>query len=172
MKCGGVISRFPVAMSKSRASDRSARRAACCGRGRPVTRLAHTLRTECDSSGPLRREPEGRHVADASRRPALQGATDTDVWYVGSATGGTAYVSDFLAFTTTAQFTGIGATMAAGKLFVFAATADCWISQGSNPTATKGAGSRFVKAGVEVVVDGAQGAKLAVLQDATGGNAS
>jgi hypothetical protein len=105
------------------------------------------------------------------KKTGLQGLTDTDVWYVGRGTG-TAYSSDFLSFTTTAQFTGIGATMAAGQLFVFAATVDCWISQGSNPTATKGVGSRFVKAGLEVIVDGAQGAKLAVLQDAAGGNAS
>lgn len=105
------------------------------------------------------------------KKAGLQGATDCEVWYVGLGTG-TAYTSDFLSFTTTAQFAGIGSTMIAGQLFVFAATVDCWISQGSNPTSTKAIGSRFVKAGIEILIDGAQGAKLAVLQDSAGGNAS
>jgi hypothetical protein len=105
------------------------------------------------------------------KKPGLQGAIETQVWFAPAGTG-TQFSSDFVAFTTTVQFTGVGAAMANGQLFVFQATADCWICQGSNPTATKGAGSMFVQKGVQVLIDGNQGAKLAVLQDSTGGNAS
>lgn len=102
---------------------------------------------------------------------AAQGATDSEVWFV-PAGSGTAFTSDVVAFTTTTVFTGIGAAMTAGKLYVFTSTADCWISQGSAPTATKGAGSMFVQKGIQVLIDGAQGAKIAVLQDSAGGNAN
>jgi hypothetical protein len=105
------------------------------------------------------------------KKSGLQGATDTDVWFA-PVVSGAGFNSDFVAFTTTTQFAGVGATMAAGQLFCFTATVDCWIAQGANPTATKGAGSMFVQKGVQVVIDGSQGAKLAVLQDVGGGNAS
>ena len=105
------------------------------------------------------------------KKAGLQGATDTDVWYVPLGNG-TQFTSDFIAFTTTTQFAGIGAAMTKGQLFVFTSTADCWISQGSNPTATKGAGSMFVQKGIQVLIDGANGAKLAILQDSAGGNAN
>lgn len=102
---------------------------------------------------------------------AAQGSTDTELWYV-PVVSGTGYNSDFVAFTTTTQFAGIGAAMVAGKLYAFQATADCWIAQGANPSATKGIGSFFVQKGIIWMLDGAQGAKLAILQDAAGGNAS
>ncbi|MBA3841184.1 MAG: hypothetical protein H0X39_00935 [Actinobacteria bacterium] len=105
------------------------------------------------------------------KRPGLVGATDFNSWYA-AAGSGTAYTSDFLAFTaTSSQFAGIGAALVGGGVFVFIATQDVWLSQGSNPTAAKAIGSRFVKAGSEIVVDGSQGAKLAVLADAIAGNA-
>ncbi len=105
------------------------------------------------------------------KRPGLtQGATDFNSWYA-AAGNGTLYTGDFLAFTTaSSQFAGNGAALA-GNVWVFVATQDVWLSQGANPTAAKAAGSRFVKAGYEVVIDGAQGAKLAVLGDSVSGNA-
>jgi hypothetical protein len=111
------------------------------------------------------------------KRPSLQGATDTEVWVApcgaGGVAGATGYNSDFVAYTTTTLFPGIGSTMAAGQLFMFQATTDCWIAQGTGAVvATKGAGSFFVQKGIQILIDGAQGAKLAVLQDAAGGNAS
>lgn len=106
------------------------------------------------------------------KKAGLQGATDTDVWYAGRGNG-TAYISDVLGYTAASSvFAGAGAAMAAGQLFVLCASTDCWISQGSAPVAAKTAGSRFLKAGLEVIVDGAWGAVIAVLADAAAGNAS
>ena len=105
------------------------------------------------------------------KKPSLQGATDVEVWYV-PAVSGAGYASDFLAFTVSAQFTGIGASMVAGQLFAFTSAVDCWIAQGANPTASKAVGSMFVQKGVQILIDGAQGGKLAVVQDVGGGNAS
>lgn len=111
------------------------------------------------------------------KKPGLQGVLDFTAWYVpcgaGGVAGATGYSSDFTAFTTSTLFTGIGAAMVAGQLFMFTSTADCWIAQGTGAVvATKGAGSMFVQKGVPTLIDGSQGAKLAVLQDSTGGNAS
>lgn len=77
---------------------------------------------------------------------------------------------DFLAFTTTATFPTL--VMAVGGYYVFIASAACWVQQGSAPVATKAAGSMYVPANLPVVLDGRNGAKLAVLQDSAGGNAS
>ena len=111
------------------------------------------------------------------KRPGLQGALDFTAWYVpcgvNSVAGATGYNSDFVAFTTTTLFPGIGSTMAAGQLFMFTSTADCWIAQGTGAVvATKGAGSMFIQKGVPTLIDGDQGPKMAVLQDVGGGNAS
>lgn len=100
--------------------------------------------------------------------------TDSSVWYV-PVVSGTGFNSDFVAFTTATPFTGIGAAMANGKLYAFQATADCWIRQSANATtnaAAKAAGSFFVQKGIVVLLQGAQGLQLSVLQDASGGNAS
>lgn len=77
---------------------------------------------------------------------------------------------DFLAFTTAATFPTL--VMAASQYFLFISTAACWIQQGAAPVATKAAGSMYVPANFEVLLDGRNGAKLSVLQDSTGGNAT
>jgi hypothetical protein len=115
------------------------------------------------------------------KKPALAGTnniaggpTDVSPWYV-PVVSGTGYNGDFVAFTTATPFTGLGVAMAVGHLYVFTATADCWIRQSTNATvnaATKGAASMFVQKGIQILIDGAQGSQLSVLQDATGGNAS
>jgi hypothetical protein len=77
---------------------------------------------------------------------------------------------DFTAVSgSSAQFS---TTMKAGQIFAFTASTDCWICQGANPTAAKSAGSMFVAKGSRQLIDGGEGAKLAVLQDSAGGNAS
>lgn len=55
--------------------------------------------------------------------------------------------------------------MDASELYLFASSGACWIKQGANPTASAAAGSLFVPANVVVTIDGALGAKLAVIQD-------
>ena len=106
------------------------------------------------------------------QKPNKQGAIDTSVWYV-PVVSGAGYNSDFVAFTTSTAFTGIGAAMVPGKFYIFTATAACWICQSAAGTAAaKAAGSFYVPFGIHFLIDGAQGGKLTVLQDSTGGNAS
>ena len=57
-------------------------------------------------------------------------------------------------------------------LYRYCANVASWIAQGAAPVASAGAGSMFVPAGVEVVVDGFDGAKLAVIEDGSAGKAS
>ena len=94
------------------------------------------------------------------------GAVDHEIGFVPIAGA-----SDFLVFTTAAQFSGIASTMIAGQFWWFVSNAPCWILQGANPIALKAATSLYVPQNVYVLIDGAQGAKLSVLQDGTGGNA-
>lgn len=63
-------------------------------------------------------------------------------------------------------------TMAVGQRFVFVANTACWIAQGAAPVASAAAGSMFVPANTQVMIDGANGARLAVIQDAVAGKAS
>ena len=101
---------------------------------------------------------------------ASQGATDTEVWFVPIA-GVAGTTADFVAVgAASAQFGTI--TLAAGKLYVLTSSTDCWFLQGANPTAAKASPCMFVQKGVQLMVDGAQGAKVALIQDAVGGNAS
>lgn len=72
---------------------------------------------------------------------------------------------------TSAQFNTITA-MAAGQLFLFCSTTNCYIAQAANPTASAADGSMFVPAGVIVTIDGAYGAKLAVIRSTADGTAS
>jgi len=72
---------------------------------------------------------------------------------------------------TSAQFANIVA-MAAKQTYLFVSTTACWIQQGANPTAAATPGSMFVPANVQVLIDGALGAKLAVIRDAADGKAS
>lgn len=66
-----------------------------------------------------------------------------------------------------------GTTMANGELYVFTADVDARIKQGAAPlAATAGDGSMFVKAGMPVLIDGNQGAKLSVLRKDTDGVAT
>lgn len=80
--------------------------------------------------------------------------------------------ADFVAVgATSAQFPNITA-MAVNQYFLYSSNVASWIKQGSNPTASAAAGSMFVPAGYPVIICGADGAKLATIQDATGGKAS
>ena len=63
-------------------------------------------------------------------------------------------------------------TMAAGEVWLFVSSTNCYIAQGAAPEATAGDGSMFVPAGVIIPIDGALGAKLSVIQAAAGGTAS
>lgn len=63
-------------------------------------------------------------------------------------------------------------TMADGQTWRYCASVATWIAQSANPTATAADGSMFVPAGVEILIDGGAGAKLAVIQDSVGGVAT
>lgn len=71
--------------------------------------------------------------------------------------------------TVTATSAVIGLVLAAGQLYVFNASTDCYVMQGATPTAAASNGSWFVKAGSPMVVDGNQGAGLAVVRLAADG---
>ena len=104
-----------------------------------------------------------RRRGDGSSAGAMQ---VNDLWFVPMFAGQT----DFTAVAgTSATF---GATLLSGSVYVFAASTDCWIAQGASPTAAKAAGSMFVAKGQQVLLDGSQGPKLAVVQDAAAGAAS
>lgn len=75
--------------------------------------------------------------------------------------------SEYLAVTTSsAEVNGTG--LAAADLHVFTCSVDCYIAQGATPTANSADGSMFVPAGMPVLIDGAQGAKVAVKGTAAG----
>lgn len=57
------------------------------------------------------------------------------------------------------------------RLYRYVANVGTWIAQGSAPLAAA-AGSIYVAAGVEVVLDGADGAALAVIDDGAAGKAT
>lgn len=57
-----------------------------------------------------------------------------------------------------------GTTMVATGLYVLTCSVDTWVKQGAAPTAAAADGSMFVPAGLPLLIDGAQGAKLAVLK--------
>lgn len=63
-------------------------------------------------------------------------------------------------------------SMADPQIWMFVANVDAWIAQGANPTASAGAGSMFVPARTPVYILGSAGAKLAVIEDSSGGKAS
>lgn len=70
-----------------------------------------------------------------------------------------------------AQFANIVA-MAAGSYYILVATTDLWFKQGANPTASAAAGSCFLPKGVQACISGANGIKLAVIEDSATGKAS
>lgn len=57
-------------------------------------------------------------------------------------------------------------------LYRFCANVGTWIAQGAAPTASAGAGSMYIPAGKEVLLDGLEGAQLAVINDGSAGKAS
>lgn len=82
--------------------------------------------------------------------------------------------SAFLAVTDTSQQFGqiASADLAATDVAVFTCDTDCYIAQGANPTASGADGSQLIPAGQPVLIDGAQGAKLAVIRKAVTGVAT
>jgi hypothetical protein len=70
-----------------------------------------------------------------------------------------------VAYTTSTQSAAVNSNSA-----VITATTDCWYNIGSNPTATVGAGSDFLPAGVKWGITLLSGQKIAVIQNAVGGN--
>ncbi len=63
-------------------------------------------------------------------------------------------------------------TMVAGETFLFTCDTDCYIAQGSNPTASAADGSLFVPAKEPILIDGSQGAKLSVIRKTADGVAT
>lgn len=61
---------------------------------------------------------------------------------------------------------------APSEFWVFATNTDCYIKQGSAPTATAGDGSVLVPAGSTVLLWGPHGAKLSVIRDTADGKAT
>ncbi len=76
-----------------------------------------------------------------------------------------------------AQSVAIGASSAASQVIAaeaarLCATVDCWVSLGTNPTATVGAGSVYLPANRELLMAGTAGLKVAVIQVSGAGNLS
>lgn len=70
------------------------------------------------------------------------------------------------------QFANINA-MAPGQFFVLVASGDLWFLQSANPTASAAAGSCFLPAKTPAIISGANGARIAIIQDgASTGKAS
>jgi hypothetical protein len=74
--------------------------------------------------------------------------------------------------TVTASAQNISTTMSHGNLYLFTSNTTCWIQQGSNPTATAGAGSILIPAGTTILLHGDQGTKCSVIRDAADGKAT
>lgn len=64
------------------------------------------------------------------------------------------------------------AAMVAQKFYSFNATTNCWIKQGTAPTASAASGSLYVPIGATVYLDGTVGPDLSVIQDSAGGKAT
>lgn len=59
-----------------------------------------------------------------------------------------------------------------GRRYEFISTTNCWIAQGATPTAAANAnGSKYVPAGLPVIIDANVGATLSVVQDSAAGHA-
>jgi hypothetical protein len=71
--------------------------------------------------------------------------------------------SDYQAVTSTSAELA-GTTMVAAGLYVLTCDVDCYVKQGAAPTASAADGSMLVPAGMPLLIDGAQGAKLAVIR--------
>lgn len=71
--------------------------------------------------------------------------------------------SDFQGVTDTSAELA-GTTMVVTGLYVFTCDVDCYVKQGATPTAAAADGSMLVPAGMPLLIDGAQGAELAVIR--------
>lgn len=69
------------------------------------------------------------------------------------------------ASTVTSSSQQFSVVLAAKQAWVFRSSVACRINQGANPTASTAAGSAYIAAGEAVLVDGALGAKLAVVRE-------
>lgn len=58
------------------------------------------------------------------------------------------------------------------NFYLFASNTDCWIAQSATPVASAGAGSMYVPANLQVVINGRVGNHIAVIQDAGAGKCS
>lgn len=64
-------------------------------------------------------------------------------------------------------------TMASGEHYLFTCSTGCYLKQGAAPVAASAAdGSMYVPAGLPVLIDGAQGAKLSVIRESADGVAT
>lgn len=64
-------------------------------------------------------------------------------------------------------------SMLAGFDYLFVSDCSCYLAQGANPTASSADGSMLVPPGVPLLLQGRNGAKIAVIQSGgTGGNCS
>ncbi len=62
--------------------------------------------------------------------------------------------------------------MAPGQFFLLTSNVALWFKQGSAPVAVAAAGSMYLPPNTPVFISGANGAKLAVIEDSTAGKAS
>jgi hypothetical protein len=63
-------------------------------------------------------------------------------------------------------------TLANGQKYLFVSTTNCWLKQGTTPTASAADGSMFWPANTPLIIDGGVGPTLAVIQATAGGTAS
>lgn len=71
--------------------------------------------------------------------------------------------SDFLAVGATEADTSL--TLTAADLYVLTCDIDCYFKQGAAPVAAEAAdGSMYVPAGMPILIDGAQGAKVSLIR--------
>lgn len=74
--------------------------------------------------------------------------------------------------TVTSSSVQFDTTMTVKQLFIYTCDTDSYIKQGANPTASAADGSMFVPAGLPIVIDGFQGAKLATIRKSADGVAT
>lgn len=84
-----------------------------------------------------------------------------DVWYVPMF--GDGQTDSFAVGATT---TPSNITLAEGHWYLYTANVDGWVAQGgASVTASKGAGSKFVQKGDNLLIDGSHGSKIATIAD-------
>src|SRR5206468_4024275 len=63
-------------------------------------------------------------------------------------------------------------SMTKDQYFLLTSTTAAWAKQGAAPVASAAAGSMYIAPNTPIIICGADGAKLALIQDAAGGKAS